>query len=157
MFKTATDIILFIGGVFVIIGGLYKAYIEFDKKRKALRKKGNGFFTGNWSNEGNIGGDEPSHFVDLRLYCSGKEISGSINARKNSSDETWINASMNGKRVASRSKCKITYVRQGQVLDYGTVILKKDSKRNLKWELKEGVGDFFPKETTLYRSLPVLS
>ena len=156
MFKTATDIILLIGGVFVIIGGLYKAYIEFDKKRKDVRKKRDGFFIGNWSNEGNIGGDEPSHFVDLNLYCSGKEIMGSINARKNGNDETWIKASMNGKRGVSRSKCKITYVRHGQVLDYGTVILKKDSRRNLKWELKEGVGDFFPKETVLYRSLPVL-
>ena len=157
MFETATDIILFIGGVFVIIGGLYKAYIEFDKKRKSIRKKRDGFFAGNWSNEGNIGSDEPSHLVDLKLYCSGKEITGSITARKKSGDETWINASMNGKRSTHRSKCKITYVRHGQVLDYGTVILKKDSKRNLKWELKEGVTDFFPKETTLYRSLPVLN
>ena len=156
MFKTATDIVLFIGGVFVIIGGFYKAYVEFYKKRKELRKKMDTFFSAAWTNEGALGVEFPTHFIDLRLSCSGKKIRGSFDVRKIDEDHTWHSLSIFGKRRFSTLRCNIIHARDGKVLDYGKFILKKSPDENLKWRLEEGVADFFPLETTLFRLLPTI-
>ena len=156
MVKETSDILELIIKVFGIIGSLVAAYIFIRKWYKSYVEKKSRFFSGSWSNEGNIGGQELSHYLDLTLTCSGDEISGSFNVRKNDDDHTWHSVGIHGKRFLSAAKCKITHIRHGQILNYGIVLLKRDSKRNLRWSLKEGVADFFPMETTLYRSLPVL-
>ncbi|MFC0772415.1 hypothetical protein [Terrimonas alba] len=156
MVKETSDILELVLKIFGIIGGLVAAYLFIKKWHKSYVEKKSRFFSGNWSNEGNIGGEEATHYLDLKLTCSGDELDGSFNVRKNDENHTWYAVGISGKRFFSTAKCKIIHIRHGQVLNYGIVVLRKDSKRNLKWVLKEGVADFFPKETTLYRSLPAL-
>ena len=156
MVKETSDLLELVLKVFGIITGLVTAFIFIKKWHKSYVTKKSRFFSGNWSNEGIIGGEDPSHYIDLTLYCSGDEVNGSFNVRKSGEDHTWHSVGIHGKRLFSTLNCKITHIRHGQILDYGIVILSIKSKRNLKWKLKEGIGDFFPKETILCRSLPVL-
>lgn len=156
MIKETTEILELVLKIFAVIGGLVAAYVFIRKWYKGYIEKKSRFFTAHWSNEGMIGVKKPTHYIDMNLSCSGKKVSGSFNVRKSGEDQTWHAVTIAGKRFFSTVKCKIKHIKHGEVLDYGTVILKKDPNRDLKWKLKEGVADFFPLETTLYRTLPTI-
>lgn len=157
MFKTATDIVLFVVAVFAVIGGFYKAYIEFDKKKKALRKKRDGFFTGNWSNEGQIIKNRPTHYVDLSLACAERKLQGSFNIRKSDDPDGWVKVSLTGKRHSYSSKCDVTYLVNEEVVNSAKILLTKNKEGKLEWKLVEGKPDFFPSAVVLCRSLPVVA
>jgi len=89
--------------------------------------------------------------LHLNLTLDRDNVGGHFNVRKlgvENSNE-WRGVGITGKRTFSRIKCKIIHVRNGEVLNFGQVILSKKT-RNIKWVLKKEASDFFPKETILF-------
>lgn len=152
MVKDSTEILELILKIFALVGGVTGALIFIRKEIKAYNARMSKFFAGEWANEGTIGGLLPTHYIDVSIECDGNELKGCFNVRKLSDDHAWHAVSFDGKRVFSKAKCKIIHIRHGQVLDYGTFILKKKSKHKIVWQLMDGVADFFPKHTVLVRS-----
>lgn len=151
MLKESAEVLELILKIFALVGGVTGAIIFIRKEIKAYRIRMSKFFVGEWTNEGSIGSPLPSHYLDVSIECDDDEIRGSFVVRKLSEDHTWHAVSFGGSRIFARAKCKIIHVRHGQVLNYGTVILKKKSKHEIDWELKEGVADFFPMNTVLFK------
>lgn len=151
MIKESTDILELVLKVFAVMGGIAGAFVFIRKEVKAYNEKMTNFFTGKWGNEGVIDGPKQSHYIELEIEAEAGEVKGCFDVRKLEEDHAWHVVSFHGKRFLSKAKCKIIHIRHGQPLDYGTVVLKKKSKHEIVWQLKEGVADFFPKETVLFK------
>ncbi len=154
MIKDYKDYVEFFAAAVAIITGIATAFIFIRKWFISYNEKLNKFFTRTWGNEGSVGGPIPTHYVELVLECKDHEVSGYFNTRNLSSGSTWNNVGITGRRNGSTLKCSILHVRNGEVLNYGTVVLKKH-KKLLKWTLKNGVADFFPEEAELFAREPV--
>lgn len=146
--KTSAELLL---AIFGIIGGLYFAIKECVKLYASYATKRKKWFEGKWGNEGIIGGPSLTHLLELDISCDGTEISGSFDVRKEDEEHTWHGVSFNGKFFLNRASCNITHMRNGEVLDFGHVILIKKGKNLLLWKLNRGVEDFFPITTQLFR------
>jgi len=157
MFNTAKDIALFIVALIAIITGISKGFIFFRKKWIASRSKRDKFFTGSWSNEGNIIKNKPTHFVDLTIYCGKRKLLGSFNIRKSDDTDGWVKVSMNGSRRSYSAKCAVIFIINEDVIKSGKVKLNKNKDQKLEWKLIKGDSDFFPETVLLYRSLPVIA
>lgn len=156
MIKNAKNILELIVALFAIIGGFATALIFIKNWHKSNTQKRSKSLTGNWSNEGIIGEPKPSHYIDLALFCSGNKVSGSFNIRKSNEDHTWNKVILNGKRKFLTAKCEIIHIRNGQVLNFGVLLLKLNQKGNLCWIMKNVTSDILPSKAILYRSLPPL-
>lgn len=107
-------------------------------------------FSGNWTNEGSIGGQSPSHYVNLELIVEGVEVSGIITSRKLDDETCMNNQSFTGRRSGYRINGQVITVSQGRVGCYGHVRLHL---RNgvLHFKSKKLIADFLPITTTLWR------
>jgi len=132
-----------------ILTGLYFIYKGYRDKRNKIREK----ITGQWGNEGDIVWSEhETHFVELVLTIDKEdgEITGTIKSKHTQEDITSPYCSVHGKLRFRSGELKILHVRHGELLPYGTVRIKF-KRKILYWNLKNGVGDFFPKTTKLHR------
>ena len=114
------------------------------------RSTGSLFRNFKWTNDGCIDCDD-SHCVNLELTARKHNLDGILNVQKNGSETHWNNISVSGKRKLTFAKMKVIHVRDGKVSTVGIFKLKLKGD-NLQWYLINGVADFFPRNTILWRA-----
>jgi hypothetical protein len=133
-----------------IIGGSTAGIIFLRRNLKTYNEQLDCAVSGKWSNEGSIGGELPTHFVDLDLVVEDKIARGILSSRKLNSETHWNNLSVSGTRKGKEVKLRVVHIRHGKIIEPATIKIKIDRK-DLKWLLVRGTADFFPVEIVLWK------
>ncbi|MFL0163027.1 hypothetical protein [Aquirufa salirivi] len=146
---TLEQIGILTGILSAICTGIFFITKNFKESRRKLRNR----ICGQWGNEGDIIKSKfETHFVELEidLDIDDGEITGTVRSRNVNSETISPLCSINGKLKFKSAVIKLTHVRHGEQLLYGTAIIKL-KKKTLHWKLNQGVADFFPSYTRLHR------
>jgi hypothetical protein len=150
--ELAEKIIGLIVGLFAIVTGLVAAYSFLRKKRVAHICKRNGFFEGNWNNQGQII-KTPSHYVDIDAGINKNLLNGYFNVRNAADPNSWQLWSLTGKWHFGKFKCKIQKIIEGKNVVMAEGFLEKKGAL-LTWNLLATEIDQFPIKALLRRGLP---
>lgn len=146
--KETTEVLELILKIFALIGGISTAIIFIRKWWKEYTVKMNHFFARTWSNEGDIG-YSPENYIHIDITVDHYDIGGEVRLYEREEGDVSLIFLISGKRYFSKAFCEILKVRDGKISNHGSVILIKVGKR-LKWRLKKGNPDLFPKEEVLF-------
>lgn len=138
-----------VGMLSAIITGLYFVHKDFSSRQLRYRQ----LLNGEWSNEGCVGGDPESHYVQISLTVDEEDgsISGILHSRELANDEEMI-FGVDGDIWFKAVKLRATKVRMGNVHEYGIVKLKFLNKRNLSFKSTTDPNNFFPRHTVIFRT-----
>ena len=131
------------------VAGISAGSVFLVRKYYSWDKRVGERLTGKWTNEGGIDSDD-SHCVNLELTARKHNVDGILNVHKYDSETRWNNVSVSGKRKFTVARMNVIHVRDGKVSNVGTFKLKLKGD-NLHWHLINGVADFFPRNTILWR------
>ena len=106
--------------------------------------------TGLWTNEGDVIGPIPSHYIDLELLVEDSKVSGIVRSNTTRGRTSLPNGSVLGRKRWGKLVAEVVDVRRGRLVKFGDITLKLKGER-LLWSAKNLHGDFLPKSTTLWK------
>ncbi len=121
-------------------GGISFIVHQVRKSRWRVRAE----WTGRWTNEGDVTGTLPSHFVDLALEAKDGELSGLITSRGLGVEAIAPDRSVVGSYSGRHGKIEVYHIRGGHRLDEATAKVSLNRRQLLSWTLVNGVTAFYP-------------
>ena len=106
--------------------------------------------TGTWTNEGDVVGPIPSHYVDLELLVEDANVSGIVRSSTTRGRTILPNGSILGRRRWGKIVAEIVDVRRGRLVKFGDVTLHLKGDL-LLWAAENIQGNFLPKSAALWR------
>ena len=121
--------------------------------RRFIRERGErraDALTGLWTNEGDVIGPIPTHYVDLELLVERSKVSGIVRSNTTRGRTSLPNGSLLGQRRWGKITAEVVDVRRGRLVKFGDITLRLKGEQ-LLWSAKNIQGDFLPKSAALWK------
>lgn len=130
----------------VIFGAVVAVFRYIAKVHQARADALVGF----WTNEGDITGPYPTHYLNLELKLKGRDVSGIVESRALETGTTLPNGSLRGcLGWGKKINGEVLDVSRARLVRYGTVSLRL-RRGVLEWRTKGEVVDFLPTSAELW-------
>lgn len=106
--------------------------------------------TGLWTNEGDVIGPIPSHYIDLELLVEDSKVSGIVRSNATRGRTSLPNGSLLGRKRWGKIVGEIVDVRRGHVVKFGDITLQLKGEK-LLWSAESIQGGVLPESATLLK------
>lgn len=145
------EIGILVGILTAIVSGIHFALKNIKENKEKIRKK----IDGKWINAGEASMDNSeTHNLELELVVDLEDGSFTGILKSIKIDQSSISplCSLSGTIKSKSAKVKIEHFQHGEVVLFGNAVITLN-KKDLIWNLHNGISDFFPIRTNLFKKL----
>jgi hypothetical protein len=137
--------------IIVILGGIISSILYIKKFNADKSSHLDNIFSGSFGNEGNVGGETPSHYLELKIMTKNGRVDGILCSRNLTSGSYWNGLSVIGKRNRNKISLDAIHIRGGKInkMFSFTIAYKKGE---FKWKTKSLLeNDCLPKNAVIWK------